>query len=89
MIYDNAGSNQKHLKICSINPRSVKNKTHSLCDWILTNDYDLVALTETWLHKTADKASINEMLPTGFDIKHVPCPGGRRGGGLISIYINQ
>ena len=28
-IFDNAGSDQKLLNICSFNPRSVKHKTHS------------------------------------------------------------
>ena len=51
-------SRTKHLKqvsVCSLNPRSVKNKTQSLFNFITTNTFDIVALTETWLHKSTDK----------------------------------
>ena len=40
---------QTNIKICSINPRSVKNKTLSLCDYIISTDFDIVALMKTWL----------------------------------------
>jgi hypothetical protein len=33
----NITKGQKNLKICSINPRSVKNKTIAICDFILSN----------------------------------------------------
>ena len=53
-------SNQKankynKLKICSIYSKSVKNKTIAICDFILSNDFDLVAICETWLSNTVGK----------------------------------
>ena len=48
-------SGQKNIKICNINPRSVKNKTLSLNHFISTNEFDLVAITETWLGTSTDK----------------------------------
>jgi hypothetical protein len=39
----NITKGQKNLNICSINPRSVKNKTIAICDFILSNDFDLWA----------------------------------------------
>ena len=31
---------QMYLSVCSLNPRSVKNKTLSICDYIQSNDFD-------------------------------------------------
>ncbi|XP_052256472.1 uncharacterized protein LOC127861832 [Dreissena polymorpha] len=62
----------KNLKLCSINCRSVKNKTLSICDFVLTNDYDLVALTETWLGSSVDEVCVSKLVPSGYEIKHVP-----------------
>jgi len=76
----------KNLKLCSINCRSVKNKTLSICDFVLTNDYDLVALTETWLGSSVDEVCVSELVPSGYEIKHVPRCGRRRGGGVAVIY---
>ena len=76
----------KQLSVCSLNPGSVKNKTQSLCDFITTHDFDIVALTETWLHKCTDKQIINEIVPVGFEMKHVPRPNSRKGGGVAIIF---
>ena len=43
----NAAQMQTYMKICCINPRSVKSKTLSLFDYILSNNFDIVAVTET------------------------------------------
>ena len=76
----------KQLSVCSLNPGSVKNKTQSLCNFITTDNFDIVALTETWLHKCTDKQIINEIVPAGFEIKHVPRPKNREGGGVAIIF---
>ena len=54
-------------------------------DYITTHEFDLVAITETWLHKSTDKQVINEVVPTGFEKKHVPRPKSREGGGVAMI----
>lgn len=82
----NITKGQKNLKICSINPRSVKNKTIAICDFILSNDFDLVAFTETWLGSTVDKTWSSELVPNGYRIQQVPRPGKTRGGGVAIIY---
>ena len=69
---------QTSLKMCCINPRSVKNKTFALSDYILSNSFDIVAVTETWLGSSVDKACRNELVPRGYQIKHVPHLGSRR-----------
>ena len=80
---------QSKIDICNINPRSVKNKTIALNDFIQTNDYEIVAITETWLGTSIDKATLGELLPEGYQIKHVPRvkrPGGYHGGGVALIH---
>ena len=79
-------SNQKKLHICCLNPRSVKNKTLSICDYIVSCDFDIVALTETWLGSSIDSVCIRELVPDGYSIKHVARSGSRRGGGVAVIY---
>jgi len=63
---------QTSLKMCCINPKSVINKTFALSDYIISNSFDIVAVTETWLGSAVDKACINEHVPCGYQIKHVP-----------------
>ena len=78
---------QKCISVCSFNPRSVKNKTLSFCDYIQSNDFDVVAITETWLGSRVDKTCLSELVPNGYQIKHVPRGGGgKRGGGVAIIH---
>lgn len=76
----------KNLSFCSLNTRSIKNKTVSLSDFISSHDYDVVALTETWLGSTVDRSCLGELIPTGYEIKHVPRQSNRHGGGVAVIY---
>jgi hypothetical protein len=71
----------RQLKVGSLNCRSVKNKTISLCDHIAAGDYDIFALTETWLGSAVDKICEKELVPSGYSLKHVPHQSGRTGGG--------
>ena len=77
---------QKKLKVCSLNPRSVKNKTIAISDYIISNDFDVVALTETWLSNSVDKVCSSELVPNGYKMKQIPRPGKMRGGGVAILY---
>ena len=66
-----------------LNIRSLKNKTTSLFDFIVSQNLDVLALTEMWLCND-DDIILNELLPPGYDIRHVD--RGRRGGGVALIY---
>ena len=79
----------RQLHICCFNTRSVKNKAISLCDFIHSNDFDIVALTETWLGTCVDGTCIEELVPSGYKINHVPRKDGRRGGGIAIICKNS
>ena len=43
------------LGLCVLNARSVCNKTHVLCNYIVDNDLDIFALTESWLSDDSTK----------------------------------
>ena len=77
---------KKSLQICCLYPRSIKNKALSLSDYIVTQDHDVVALTETWLGASVDKKCIVELVPSGYSLKHVTRPGSRKGGGVALLY---
>ena len=76
----------KKLAICQLNARSVNNKTHSLHDFIIQNDFDLIAITETWLVQDTGSVTINELVPPTYRILHLPRQDGRVGGGVAVIY---
>lgn len=72
--------------VCSLNVRSVRIKTTSLCNYIVSNNFDRVALTETWLAMNNDNTCIKELVPECYAIKHVTRASKRRGGGVALIY---
>ena len=57
----------KHLNFVCLNIRSLKNKTTSLFDFIVSHNLDVLALTETWLYN-GDNIILNELLSPGYDI---------------------
>jgi len=61
----------------------VKNKTLAISDYITSNDFDLVALTETWLGTTNNKTVLAELVPSGYKISP------SRGGGVAVIHTSS
>lgn len=51
---------------------SKKNKTLAFSDYIISNTFDIIAVTETWLGGPTDKVCISELVPSGYKITHVP-----------------
>lgn len=76
----------KTLHMCCVNVRSVKNKTISLADYVVSNDFDVIAITETWLGTSVDAQCLGELVPQGYDILHVPRQNNRPGGGVAVLY---
>ena len=76
---------QKQAKICFLNAHSVKNKTLFLADYITEHDIDLMAIAETWLGTSTDATVISELLPAGYDIKHIPRQGKSAGYGGVGL----
>ena len=54
-----------------LNCRSIVNKTQDLQVEIATNNYDLCALTETWI-KEDDTLTSHRMCPPGYSVTSVP-----------------
>ena len=62
----------------------MRNKTDSIYNLIISNDIDLLVLTETWLGNS-DQGVISELLPDGYKIIHKVRNNGR-GGGVALVY---
>jgi exonuclease III len=74
--------NEKELiDVCFINTRSVNNKTIIVKDYIVQNNTDICALTETWLRKD-DDITVGDICPNGFKLPHQPPTTGQKGGGV-------
>ena len=65
--------------LCTMNTRSVKNKSETLLDYFCKYGADVFALTKTWLN-TNDSAVCTEITPPGFKFVHCPRKD-RKGGG--------
>ena len=53
------------LKMCTVNARSLRNKSTIFQDFVSENKFDIVAITETWL-TPSDDAVIADLTPQGF-----------------------
>ncbi|KAJ8047785.1 hypothetical protein HOLleu_06878 [Holothuria leucospilota] len=71
-------------KLCLVNTRSVRNKCSAFVDFVLDNDFDIVAITETWL-KHGDDVIIGDITPAGYTFKHVTRPT-KFGGGVGILF---
>ena len=72
--------------LCLLNARSVKNKTLVIKDFVVENDIDMMALTETWLNFADNNKDffIRDICPTGYKFIHTLRAITRRGGtGLL------
>uniref|UniRef100_A0A8C5MCC7 Endonuclease/exonuclease/phosphatase domain-containing protein n=1 Tax=Leptobrachium leishanense TaxID=445787 RepID=A0A8C5MCC7_9ANUR len=63
------------------NARSVCNKLTAVHDLFLSNSFNLLALTETWL-TPSDTASVAALSHGGLHLSHTPRPSERNGGGV-------
>ena len=79
--------NDCYTNVTLINARSVKNKTLAINEEIIQHDWDILAITQTWLKQTGDEAIVTELLPPGYTFHHVARPRGR-GGGVAVVYRN-
>ena len=74
----------KWIKFALINARSVRNKSVQICDYIVENNFDFIAVTETWLAKSDEQDIIRSVTPAGYSFYNNPRAKGRGGGtGLI------
>ena len=72
------------LTMCTLNARSISNKSALFVDYVSECKADLVAITETWLSDN-DSAVCYEITPAGYKLLHCP-RGDRRGGGTALLF---
>ena len=79
----------KHdFKLCSLNVRSINNKTLYIREFIIDNNLDILFLCETWLGTDYDETSISEFLPPGYKLLH-QARTNQRGGGVGIVYKGE
>ena len=62
---------QRSVAFSLLNARSVKNKRLLIKDWVVDNNIDILALTETWLQpNNKDDHIIGDLTPTGYSFYH-------------------
>ena len=55
------------FQFCVLNVRSIKNKAMAVKDFVVDQDIDILALTETWLRPgNIDDIEIRTLCPTGY-----------------------
>ena len=75
-----------HLTMCTLNVRSIANKSVLFVDYINECKADLFAITETWLSDN-DSAVCYEITPPGYKLFHCPRSDRRsRGGGTALLF---
>ena len=70
------------------NARSINNKITCLHNYLSSDNCDVLALTETWLSNTDEKnqVTLSQIIPSGYNIKHISRSEGKDGGGVAVIY---
>lgn len=67
----------------------MKNKSFIIKDFVVDNNTDILAITETWLQADiSNQIAVNNICPTGFVLHHLP-RAGHRGGGIALLYKNR
>ena len=77
----------RNIKACHLNVRSLRNKTSALSDFVLSNDLDVVGVTETWLRPSDTQGLMDEITPAGFQLHQVPRKN-KKGGGVAVLVRN-
>ena len=79
-----------NVKFAVVNVRSVRNKADLIKEHIVEQNYDIVALTETWLTKD-DQAEINVLTASasGYSLCHLPRANKRGGGVLFKLRLSK
>lgn len=72
------------LTMCTLNVRSIANKSAMFVDYINECKADLFAITETWLSDN-DSAVCYEITPPGYKVFHCP-RSDRRSGGTALLF---
>ena len=73
----NPGPVVRHnIRLATTNIRSIREKTASITDLIISKTIDILAVTETWLRPHDTDACIADISPPGYTFHHRPRPVG-------------
>ena len=75
LVMDSLHDDQKvevPLTVCFVNVKSFRNKAIYVAVYVVSQDIDAYALTETWIRTGTDQLTINELVPGGYEINHIP-----------------
>ena len=91
MPENNGSLNPKHCDFALFNSCSICNKALLIKDCSVDNDFDFLALTETWLKpRDLDSMIVNNLCPTGYNFVHHTRQSGHGGGvGLLFKNVYQ
>lgn len=78
----------KCIPFYTLNCRSVKNKITSINDFILSNNVDIICLTENWLRPDSDQSVLSELTPYGYSVFQKPRHD-QRGGGIAIVHRDK
>ena len=82
-------SASKPVEFCLLNACSVKNKSFVIKVFVVDDNIDVLAITETWLQTDIfDQLTVNDICPTGFAFHYLPRKHSR-GGGVALLYKSR
>ena len=82
-------SGASKVKMGTLNVRSIRLKSASLTDLIISKSIDILSLTETWLEPAETESCLADLTPPGYIFKHTPRISKKKGGGVGFMVTNQ
>ena len=79
---------RRNIRLATTNVRSIRDKTVSRCDLLISKTVDILAVTDTWLKPHYTVACIADISPSGYTFHRRP-RSGRRGGGVGFLVSKQ
>ena len=72
-----------------MNARSIKPKTATFSEYVISKNLDIVAVTETWLKHDETKSTIADISPPGYSFFNESRADQRAGGGVGILVSDQ
>ena len=82
----NPGPSVRNTKACLLNARSLRNKTSAFSEFVLSNDLNIIGVTETWLRPSDTQGLMDEIIPIGFQLHHVPRRNKKSG---VAVFVRN
>ena len=84
-IQNSAPNQTISASFCLLNARSINNKSFIIKDFVVDQNVDILALTETWIRSdNPDQCTINNLCPNGYSFQHISRK--TKGGGVALLY---